>query len=199
MSDAHSVFVIPTFQRPYAWEKEHIHDLQEDIKKTVKLLTSNSNDIHYLAPIHLIPYSTSDRRDKTLEAYLPKNDDVTLLLKSLNEQESEFINTDYEPLHVYFVIDGQQRLTTLYFIYTFVYRRISSNPLNVTLLCGRQIPRLIHNDPYNHTYFKALLSNIASSNTLPISNTQAFFYSDQAVMSRKPAWMLDWFFKRSKM
>jgi hypothetical protein len=30
-------------------------------------------------------------------------------------------------------------------------------------------------------------------------NVKLFFYSDQAVMSRKPAWMLDWFFKRSKM
>jgi len=30
-----TVFIIPIFQRPYAWEKDHIQDLLDDIDKAI--------------------------------------------------------------------------------------------------------------------------------------------------------------------
>jgi len=45
-----SVFVIPTFQRPYAWEKNQMDDLIHDIHYASTL----KKPVHYLSPIHAI-------------------------------------------------------------------------------------------------------------------------------------------------
>jgi len=63
-------FEIPKYQRGYAWEREHIRDLFDDINESIE---SNSN--HYIGTIVL-------SRDK------PNSDK-------------------------YFVVDGQQRITTI--------------------------------------------------------------------------------------
>jgi hypothetical protein len=176
MKDTQSIFMIPTFQRPFAWEEKQLQDLYEDIENTMRILKSApNNNIHYLAPIHLIPFNASDRNNPTLKAYLTDNEDVHNLLHSLSESGNDFINNEGEGLKVYFVIDGQQRLTTLYFIYQFVYTSSGSksNPLQVTLQNGRDIPRLIQNPLADHDYFVKLLKNLNSLNTLPPSNTQA--------------------------
>ena len=124
-----TVFIIPTFQRPFAWEKDQLQDLHEDIKNTMQILKSAPDNIHYLAPIHLIPFNAIDMNNPTLKAYLPENDDIKNLLQSLNSSGNEFINDTDQELHVYFVIDGQQRLTTLFFVYQFIYASWSLNPL----------------------------------------------------------------------
>jgi len=173
MSDTHSIFIIPTFQRPFAWEKEQLEDLHEDIKNTMQILKRAPCNIHYLAPIHLIPFKASDMNDSTLKAYLPDNDDINNLLQSLNDAGTEFINDNYESLHVYFVIDGQQRLTTLFFVYQFIYTSRSPNPLYVSLQNKKVIPRLIQNPSADHNYFVSLLNNLNLLTTLPHSKTQA--------------------------
>lgn len=173
MNDTNSIFIIPTFQRPFAWEKEQLQDLHEDIKNTIQILSSAPVNIHYLAPIHLIPFKASDRDNSMLKAYLPKNNDIDELLKSLNDSGKEFINDKYQTLNVYFVIDGQQRLTTLFFVYQFIYKSWSTNPLYVSLLNKNVIPRLIQNPSDDHIYFVTLLKSLGSLTTLPESNTQA--------------------------
>lgn len=44
------IYVIPTFQRPYAWEKVQREDLRDDIITAAK----SPNPWHYFAPIHVI-------------------------------------------------------------------------------------------------------------------------------------------------
>jgi len=175
MNDPQSIFIIPTFQRPFAWEKDQLQDLHEDIKNTMQILTSAPNNIHYLAPIHLILFKASDMDNSMLKSYLPNNGDIKNLQKSLNGSGNEFINDVDEPLKVYFVIDGQQRLTTLFFVYHFIYTSpvSKSNPLYVNLQYGNVIPRLIQNSSDDHNYFITLLNNLNSLITLPQSNTQA--------------------------
>ena len=174
MTDTHSVFIVPTFQRPFAWGKEQLQDLHEDIKKTMHILTSSPDNIHYLAPIHLIPFKASDS-NPILKAYLPQNNDIENLLNSLNSFGNKFINDVDEELKVYFIIDGQQRLTTLYFVYQFVYTSLlsKSNPLYVNLQHGNMIPRLIQNPFHDHNYFVKLIKNLRTLSKLPESTTQA--------------------------
>ncbi len=174
MTDRHSIFIVPTFQRPFAWEKEQLQDLHEDIKKTMHILTSSPDNIHYLAPIHLIPFKASDT-NHILKAYLPQNNDIDNLLNSLDIYSNKFINDVDEDLEVYFIIDGQQRLTALYFVYQFVYTSLvsRSNPLYVNLQHGNVIPRLIQNPFRDHEYFVKLLKSLKSLTKLPGHTTQA--------------------------
>jgi len=177
MSDASSVFIVPTFQRPFAWGEKQLDDLKEDINKTMRMANSDSENIHYLAPIHLIPYKNnpSDKGNNMLKAYLPENDDIKALLESLDDKGNEFINSNYDILNVYFVIDGQQRLTTLHFIYQFIYTYgTPPNPLDIKLKSGKTIPRLIQNPTDDHSYFVELRNNIKDMAKLrDANNTQA--------------------------
>ena len=186
MSDPNSVFIVPTFQRPFAWGEKQLEDLLEDIKKTMKRVNSNSNNIHYLAPIHLIPYKTSPDNNNILKVYLPEankeNYDIKYLLESLNDKKNEFINSEHDPLKVYLIIDGQQRLTTLHFIYQFIYTYSTSpNPLDITLKNGKTIPRLIQNPTIDHDYFVKLRNNLTNLTKLPDANTQAQKRMNKAV------------------
>lgn len=46
-----TVYVIPTFQRPYAWEETQRNEMIEDIRTAA----GKANPYHYFAPVHLIP------------------------------------------------------------------------------------------------------------------------------------------------
>jgi len=166
MNDTQSVFIIPTFQRPFAWEKDQLRDLREDIEKTNSILSSNPHSIHYLAPIHLIKITpnllNSTTNSLNVKNYLSEdNKDIKALLESVDESQTRFIDLTGNRLNVYFVIDGQQRLTTLFFVYQFLYTNSTgSNPLFVTLKNGNIIPRLIQNPSNDHQHFKDVLNSL---------------------------------------
>lgn len=55
MLSTDSIFIIPTFQRPYAWAYNHVEDLLNDIT-----MATTRGSHHYFGTIHLIkiPQST---------------------------------------------------------------------------------------------------------------------------------------------
>jgi hypothetical protein len=182
-----SVFIIPTFQRPYAWAENQLDDLYKDIIKAKNRATSNSNlGYHYLSPIHLISIKPSN---KELYNYIHFNEDVKLIFDSQNF--GSFVNYENFPLDIYLVIDGQQRLTTLYFLFHFLYRYLTLNPLYISINANSEIisiPRLIQNPEDDHSYMKRMLKHILEDT--PFSeegNTQA-----QRRMQKAVANMQNW-------
>lgn len=81
------IFRIPDFQRGYSWEERQLDDFWEDIQNL------NPNKIHYIGLLTVAPIKKSDIQN--VEKW---KDDLWLLKKGMS---------------AYYIIDGQQRLTTL--------------------------------------------------------------------------------------
>lgn len=81
------IFRIPDFQRGYSWEERQLDDFWEDIQNL------NSNKIHYIGLLTVEPINANE-----VSNIEKRKDDLWLLKKGLS---------------AYYVIDGQQRLTTL--------------------------------------------------------------------------------------
>lgn len=81
------IFRIPDFQRGYSWETPQLDDFWEDIQNL------NPNRIHYIGLLTVEPIKSSDILN--IEKW---EDDLWLLKKGMS---------------AFYVIDGQQRLTTL--------------------------------------------------------------------------------------
>lgn len=81
------IFRIPDFQRGYSWEERQLDEFWEDIQNL------NPDKIHYIGLLTVKPIKSSDIQNDA-----KWNDDSWLLKKGMS---------------AYYVIDGQQRLTTL--------------------------------------------------------------------------------------
>lgn len=81
------IFRIPDFQRGYSWEERQLDDFWEDIQNL------SSDKIHYIGLLTVEPIKSCDIQN--MEKW---KDDLWLLKKGMS---------------AYYVIDGQQRLTTL--------------------------------------------------------------------------------------
>lgn len=81
------IFRIPDFQRGYSWEERQLDDFWEDISNL------NSDKIHYIGLLTVEPIKSSD-----IQKVEKWKDDLWLLKKGMS---------------AYYVIDGQQRLTTI--------------------------------------------------------------------------------------
>lgn len=81
------IFRIPDFQRGYSWEEDQLNDFWDDIQNL------NPNKIHYIGLLTVEPISNSNIQN--MEKW---KDDLWLLKKGMT---------------AYYIIDGQQRLTTL--------------------------------------------------------------------------------------
>lgn len=77
-------FEIPRYQRGYAWERQHIQELFDDIKESIE-----SNSGHYIGTFVL---SRSGVDDET-----------------------------------FFIVDGQQRITTITLIISALIKQLESN------------------------------------------------------------------------
>jgi len=143
--DKNAIYVIPIFQRPYAWENKQLSDLINDIYTCC----NRSNPYHYLSPIHLIKVDSPD--DPVWYNYTDKdNSDIDYL------SQSGFVNDDGGTCSVYFVVDGQQRLTTLF---TLLHLCTTNSSRLLTVTCnGRYIPKIILNPADDHQYFRNLLN-----------------------------------------
>lgn len=78
-----SYFVIPDYQRDYAWEKSNVNDLLDDIR---------------------FVYKQNDKQNRKVDHYFG-----TLVLEERGSVEP----TDFEDYDVYGIVDGQQRLATV--------------------------------------------------------------------------------------
>lgn len=95
------IFRIPDFQRGYSWEERQIDDFWEDIQNL------HPNKIHYIGLLTVEPISNSDIQN--VEKW---KDDLWLLKKGMT---------------AYYVIDGQQRLTTLIILLHEILRTFSED------------------------------------------------------------------------
>ncbi len=95
------IFRIPDFQRGYSWEKRQLDDFWEDIQNL------NPDKIHYIGLLTVEPINNSDIQN--VEKW---KDDLWLLKKGLS---------------AYYVIDGQQRLTTLIILLHEILRTFSDD------------------------------------------------------------------------
>jgi uncharacterized protein with ParB-like and HNH nuclease domain len=81
--DRNAVYVVPTFQRPFAWEQKQLSDLIKDIN----IACNRPNPYHYFSPIHLVRVNSS--KDTLWNDYADNsNDDIHILT------ESNFVNDD---------------------------------------------------------------------------------------------------------
>lgn len=159
-----SIYVIPTFQRPYAWEEEQWNELIEDIQNAAK--KTPPYDYHYFAPLHVIKV---DPTDELWERYVDQTCPDIHSLKSEN-----FRDKDFQQLSVFLVVDGQQRLATLYSL----LHVIISHANFINLAGGSQIPRVILNPPSDHDRFRSLLG--ISSSILP--HTPVYSHSEERLV-----------------
>jgi hypothetical protein len=171
---SNTVFIIPTFQRPYAWIDKHVDALLSDINKVGGLLTSRRKAYHYLSPVHLIKVEPSDIKSGGILAlgeFAEWQENEDLIALSGSSGNNYFLNERGGEINVYYVIDGQQRLTTFYLLEHF---RLfpSSNTTNLYQQLNNSdiVPRLIQNPIDDHRFFKALCAQI---NGGPISKTLA--------------------------
>jgi hypothetical protein len=144
--DRNAIYVVPTFQRPYAWEEKQLSDLLKDIK----IACDRSAPYHYLSPIHLVKVDTPN--DTIWQDYTDKNNpDIQALTKS------EFKKNNGGKFQVYFVVDGQQRLTTLFVLLAYA-RTGSFASSDFSLSCHhKRIPKIILNPSDDHQHFSNLL------------------------------------------
>ena len=81
-------FEIPRYQRGYAWEKQHIRELFDDIKEAI-----DSNSTHYIGTVVLSKCSTDPKK--------------------------------------YYVVDGQQRLTTITLLIAQLLQKIQDDETRI--------------------------------------------------------------------
>ena len=155
LREGNKVFVIPVFQRPYAWEDKHIQTLIDDIDTASQ---RKPKPFHYLSPIHVI--EVEDSEQKEWKDYVDeRNDDIMVLNKS------GFQTDNGSALKVYLVIDGQQRLTTLFSLLW------KMNTDRLTFACGQKIlPRVILNPPDDHYAFR---NNLGLPSKVPSISSRA--------------------------
>lgn len=173
-----TLFVIPSFQRPYAWEKKQLDDLFRDMEKA-----SRPKGNHYLSAFHLVEIDVptlSNPQSSDFGGFLDVESNSTLnKLKALALQKSVTTALDQQ-LNVYAVVDGQQRLTTLYML-AHIYATVCNSKifpsLYATLRDGTEIPRLIQHPSDDHDFLTKLLEKLRESQ--PLDNCQPMSQSQK--------------------
>ncbi|MEI7996625.1 MAG: DUF262 domain-containing protein [Methylococcaceae bacterium] len=146
-----AVFVIPTFQRPYSWVyDEQLQDLLQDIRHAA----TNPSKEHYLSPIHVIKIC-SPLQNEWLAYTDQDNADLKELAFSAFQAEGGAIQ------NVYLVVDGQQRLITLFMLF---FAKFGCGTFKVS--SGTIVPRVILNPTNDHTHFRNLLGLPSSSSII---------------------------------
>jgi hypothetical protein len=80
-TDPVTLFIIPSFQRPYAWEDKQLNDLFRDMEKA-----SRPNGYHYLSAFHLVELDVASLSDPQHSAFGSCLDvDHNITLKQLKE------------------------------------------------------------------------------------------------------------------
>ena len=107
-------YFIPSYQRGYRWEKRQIQDLLEDFYSFARKTNKSNGSFYCLQPI-----------------VVKKCDEAT---KTTNGLQSELDNNEW-----YEVIDGQQRLTSIYLLLRYL---IDTDRHNLYSNCGKHLFRL---------------------------------------------------------
>lgn len=143
--NSNTIYVIPTFQRPYAWEEKQLFDLMNDIFTCC----NRQCPYHYLSPIHLVKVVSPN--DTAWGNYTDNNNDD---IKNISK--ADFTDDNNGKFNVYLVVDGQQRLTTLF---SLLFLISGGNASMYTIRCNNnEIPKIILNPADDHQYFRKMLN-----------------------------------------
>lgn len=160
-----TVFVIPTFQRPYAWDKSQFLDLVQDIEYASTAIPPILPE-HYLSPIHVIKITSPTQPE--WDQYTDQNNPSIKAMTDAN-----FLDADGLACNVYLVVDGQQRLATLFLLF---YAQLGSNVnlfINLRTPIGViQVPRMILNPTNDHLGLCQLLNIPNQAPNPPPSRSQ---------------------------
>ncbi|MBE6312732.1 MAG: DUF262 domain-containing protein [Bacteroidales bacterium] len=102
------IFRIPLYQRDYSWRRKQLDDLWEDLKTTIKRDDKN----HFMGVI-----TCSDMTNQEV-AHFSSNFEIT---------EGDEIKMNQETYKPFFIVDGQQRLTTLLILLSVFADKLKSN------------------------------------------------------------------------
>lgn len=142
------IFIIPNFQRPYVWEEKEIEDLLIDLKKAS---VQGVNGFHYLSAIHVLEIDVNNS-DSIIDT--DNTDCQSLKCNHLDEIGN--------PIPIYAVIDGQQRLTTIFLMAHVIAKRNLNGFSKNHLYTHNSVPRLIQSSSSDHEYMAAMLNNYQS-------------------------------------
>ena len=159
LTDQEVIFIIPPFQRPYAWEERHVNDLFQDMIKA-----SSLNGGHYLSTFYLIELDSSEFVNNN-SVFLNLQDNVDLKkLRSAYVMDGTIQDKYNSLIQLYIVVDGQQRLTSLFLLGHLFAGLCNQNVFNkfyVTLRDGVTIiPRLIQHPSDDHRFFASLIQQL---------------------------------------
>lgn len=109
-------FFIPSYQRGYRWTERQTTDLLDDIWDFINKKVENNQNWYCLQPVVV------KNKFKKAEINLRENLEKILEFKTKEEvyTETKKIISEYENSKYWEVIDGQQRLTTLFLILTYL-------------------------------------------------------------------------------
>ena len=129
---SNTVYVIPAYQRPYAWGEKHVDDLRKDILDTFNQVRRLGAAFpgYFVGALYTRDLLASSDFDADLQARTHNSEGrFSIGFEDLNRQGVKFVE----------VLDGQQRLTTL-----FLLRQHFQMPGGmITLKNGQVIPTVL--------------------------------------------------------
>lgn len=138
--DGKKLWLIPTFQRPYAWDADiEAKRLFDDVVQA----SSRAVLDYYISPIHVIEVSKNPTGMKLLNDYIDPA--LGLPLSFIANQTSQtLIHGTTHSFKTYMVIDGQQRLLTSYIALSLAGRiqNITSGSISIPLVVPGSIEEL---------------------------------------------------------
>jgi uncharacterized protein with ParB-like and HNH nuclease domain len=161
------LLLVPNYQRPYSWTEKEVEDFLQDIYSAYK------NKIPYLfGSIYLAPVNSLE----VLKRFMPNQvfDKYFQSLKSLEE----FLNVKGRQIEPFFIVDGQQRITT----FTLLLKAL--NLLNPLQLRGNKLfPRLLLSDLDNDFFQKLINGDNVEPQTLSQSRLKTAFEKIKAFVN----------------
>jgi len=159
LAEGGNVFLIPTYQRPFAWDRDRqVKDFWEDIYTSFK--TNNSRS-YLFGNIYLAPVKSLEE----LKRYIQR-DIFTSFFGNIEKEgkDLEDLLKDLEKVNFYLIVDGQQRTTTFFLLIKALHDAGIKIPerkrveLIVKLDSGEELPKLILGST-DAEFFKKLVSN----------------------------------------
>jgi hypothetical protein len=149
-----AIFIIPNFQRPYVWGERQFKDLFNDLEKAAQ-----NNGFHYLSAIHVLELQPADWSNLI--------DDNNEDCQKLKDNNADLFGN---PIPIYAVVDGQQRLTTV-FLLAHVLAKMQQQlmllqNLSAPLQSRLSVPRLIQSPTDDHLYMQKMLANYHAGSNL---------------------------------